>query len=56
MIMIIVLSNSQFINVPTWYSKNNTTKAEILGYNDYKPDDFHLDGLLDLGDGADSPN
>ena len=47
--------NSQFINVPTWYSKNNTTKAEILGYNDYKPDDFHLDGLLDLGDGADSP-
>lgn len=46
---------SQFINVPTWYSKNNTTKAEILGYNDYKPDDFHLDGLLDLGDGADSP-
>ena len=47
--------NSQFINVPTWYSKNNTTKAEILGYNDYKPDEFHLDGLLDLGDGADSP-
>ena len=47
--------NSQFINVPTWYSKNNTTKAEIMGYNDYKPDDFHLDGLLDLGDGADSP-
>ena len=47
--------NSQFINVPTWYSKSNTTKAEILGYNDYKPDDFHLDGLLDLGDGADSP-
>ena len=47
--------NSQFINVPTWFSKNNTTKAEILGYNDYKPDDFHLDGLLDLGDGADSP-
>lgn len=47
--------DSQFINVPTWYSKNNTTKAEILGYNDYKPDDFHLDGLLDLGNGADSP-
>lgn len=45
---------NQFVAVPTWYSPNNTTIEEILNFNDYKPDDFHLDGFLDIDD-KDSP-
>ena len=41
---------NQFVNVPTWFSKNNTTIEDILQFNDYKPDDFHLDGILDVED------
>jgi len=39
---------NQFVNVPTWYNKANENLEDILQFNDYKPDDFHLDGLLDL--------
>jgi hypothetical protein len=46
--------NNQFVNVPTWYSKNNTTIEDILQFNDYKPSDFHLDGILDVDD-TDNP-
>ena len=46
--------NNQFVNVPTWFSKNNTTIEDILQFNDYKPSDFHLDGILDIDD-KDSP-
>ena len=42
--------NNQFVNVPTWYDKNNTTIEDILQFNDYKPSDFHLDGILDIDD------
>jgi hypothetical protein len=45
---------NQFVSVPTWYSPLNTTIEEIVGFNDYKPDDFHLDGFLDIDD-KDSP-
>jgi hypothetical protein len=45
---------NQFVNIPTWYSYNNTTIEEIVGFNDYKPSDFHLDGFLDIDD-KDSP-
>lgn len=45
---------NQFVNIPTWYSASNTTFEEIVGFNDYKPDDFHLDGFLDIDD-PDSP-
>ena len=45
---------NQFVSVPTWYSASNTTIEEIVGFNDYKPDDFHLDGFLDIDD-KDSP-
>lgn len=45
---------NQYVNVPTWFSKNNTTIEDILQFNDYKPDDFHLDGILDVDD-ADNP-
>lgn len=38
----------QFVNVPTWFDSRNTTIEAELKYNDYKPDDFHLDGMLDL--------
>ena len=42
--------NNQFVNVPTWFSRNNTTAEDILQFNDYKPSDFHLDGILDMDD------
>lgn len=45
---------NQFVSVPTWYSLNNTTIENIVGFNDFKPDDFHLDGFLDIDD-KDSP-
>ena len=45
---------NQYVNVPTWFSKNNTTIEDILQFNDYKPDDFHLDGILDVDD-TDNP-
>ena len=40
--------------MPTWYSANNTTIEEIVNFNDYKPNDFYLDGFLDIDD-KDSP-
>lgn len=45
---------NQFVSVPTWYSPSNTTFEDIVNFNDYKPDDFHLDGFLDIDD-PDSP-
>ena len=45
---------NQFVSVPTWYSPANTTIEEIVGFNDYKPDEFHLNGFLDIDD-EDSP-
>ena len=45
---------NQYVNVSTWFSKNNTTIEDILQFNDYKPDDFHLDGILDVDD-TDNP-
>lgn len=45
---------NQFVSVPTWYSASNTTVEDIVNFNDYKPDDFHLDGFLDIDD-KDSP-
>lgn len=39
---------NQFVDVPTWFNPKNTTIEDILAFNDYKPDDFHLDGLLDI--------
>jgi hypothetical protein len=41
---------NQFVTIPTWFSYNNTTFAEIVGFNDMKPSDFHLDGFLDIDD------
>ena len=39
---------NQYINIPCWYNPQNEDIEDILGFNDFKPDDFHLDGLLDL--------
>ena len=38
----------KFVDVPTWFCGSNTTIEEILEWNDYKPDDYHLDGWLDV--------
>ena len=40
--------NNQFVDVPTWYNKENEDIEGYLHFNDYKPDDFHLDGMIDL--------
>ena len=40
--------NHQFVRVPYWFNGNDTTLEDILQWNDFKPDDFHLDGWLDL--------
>lgn len=39
---------NQYVDVPTWYASANEKLENILKFNDYKPDDFHLDGLVDL--------
>ena len=41
--------NHQFVNVPMWFNGNNTTIEDILKFNDFKPDDYRLDGWLDIG-------
>lgn len=38
---------NQYINVPTYNNPSNEAIENRLGFNDYKPDEFHLDGLLD---------
>ena len=40
--------NNQYVNIPCWYNPENEELEDILKYNDFKPDDFHLDGMLDL--------
>lgn len=39
---------NQFVDIPTWYNSNNSSLENYLHFNDYKPDDFHLDGMIDL--------
>lgn len=39
---------NKYVDVPVWYNPENESLENILSFNDYKPDDFHLDGLLDL--------
>lgn len=46
---------NQYIDVPTWFNPNDTTLADTLQYNDFKPDDYHLDGMIDTDD-PDDPN
>jgi len=38
---------NQYVRVPTWFYEHNTTLENELQFNDYKPSDYHLDGLLD---------
>ena len=40
--------SNQFVNVPTWYNAKNETLENLLQFNAFKPDDFHLDGVIDL--------
>ena len=39
---------NKFVDVPTWFCGRNTTLEDILEWNDYKPDDYHHDGWLDV--------
>ena len=47
---------NQYVNVPTWFYPGNSTLADELQYNDYKPDSYHLDGMLDTDDPDDRHN
>ena len=40
--------NNQFIDIPVWYNSQNESIENLLHFNDFKPDDFHLDGMIDL--------
>lgn len=42
------LLGNQYVTVPTWFSKNNTTFEEIAGFNDMKPNEYYLNGFLDV--------
>ena len=42
--------NNQYVDVPTWFHPNNDTIENILQFNDFKPNDFYLDGMLDTDD------
>lgn len=39
---------NKFVDVPIWFCGANTTIEDILEWNEYKPDDFHHDGWLDV--------
>ena len=39
---------NQWVQVPSWLHVHNEPIEARLQFNDYKPDDFHLDGMLDL--------
>lgn len=39
---------NKWVDVPTWFCGQNTTIEEVLEWNDYKPDDYHLDGWIDV--------
>ena len=40
--------DNKYVDVPTWFCGANTTIEDILEWNDYKPDDYHLDGWIDV--------
>jgi len=39
---------NQYVDVPTYYNPQEETLEDMLRFNDYKPDEFHLDGMIDL--------
>ena len=39
---------NKYVEVPVWYNYQNESIENILAFNDFKPDDYHLDGFLDL--------
>jgi len=40
----------QSVAVPVWYDPNASTFAEQLHCNDFKPNDYYLNGLIDTDD------
>ena len=38
----------QWVDIPTWFYDQNTSIEDILCWNDMKPDNYHLDGWLDI--------
>lgn len=39
---------NQYVDVPTYYNPQDESLENMLRFNDYKPDEFHLDGMIDL--------
>ena len=39
---------NKYVSVPTWFSPSITTFEEITSYNDMKPNEYYLDGFLDI--------
>ena len=40
--------DNQFVDVPTYIMSDVEPIEDVLGFNDMKPDEFHLDGMIDL--------
>lgn len=40
--------DNQYIVIPVHYNQANVSMANLLHYNDYKPNDFYHDGMLDV--------
>lgn len=40
--------DNQWVEVPTWLHVHDNPIEDVLKFNDYKPDSFHLDGMIDL--------
>lgn len=38
---------NQYVDIPVHHKENNESIEEILHYNDYKPNDFYHDGMID---------
>ena len=38
---------NQYVDIPVHHKEDNETIEEILHYNDYKPNDFYHDGMID---------
>lgn len=39
---------NQYVEIPVHYMENNETIYEICHYNDFKPNDFYHDGMIDI--------
>ena len=47
---------NQYVEIPVHYKEANQTIYEICHYNDFKPSDYHHDGMIDFDTDFDHPS